>query len=169
LLAGSIGSGTQGYWIQSPDDVAQAKWQDLNTAGKKYRDQRSNEWSAFFQDDWKITRGVTLNLGLRYEYYGPSYLQGGFTSTAIGQGYGLFEGAPDVGHFQQLVDAGQYLPFKLRRNDRGPNSGQHAAMHFSRHAGAAAGFQLRFFEADNTRVCGTGDSESHQECVPEGS
>ncbi len=90
LLAGSIGSGTQGYWIESPDDVAQAKWQDLNTAGKKYRDQRSNEWSAFFQDDWKITRRVTLNLGLRYEYYGSSYLKGGFTSTAVGQGYGLF-------------------------------------------------------------------------------
>jgi hypothetical protein len=90
LLAGSIGSGNVGYWITSPDDVEQGRWQDYITADRKYRDQRSNEWSAFFQDDWKVSRLVTLNLGLRYEYYGSTYLKGGFTSTAVGQGYGLF-------------------------------------------------------------------------------
>ena len=29
-----------------------------------------NEWAAFFQDNWKLTRRLTLNLGLRYEYFG---------------------------------------------------------------------------------------------------
>jgi Carboxypeptidase regulatory-like domain/TonB dependent receptor len=31
---------------------------------------RQNDWSLFFQDDWKITPRLTLNVGLRYEFFG---------------------------------------------------------------------------------------------------
>jgi hypothetical protein len=33
--------------------------------------EQSNSWGFFVQDDWKIARSVTLNLGLRYEFEQP--------------------------------------------------------------------------------------------------
>ena len=32
---------------------------------------RSKYWALFFQDDWKVSRKLTINLGLRWDYEGP--------------------------------------------------------------------------------------------------
>ncbi len=36
----------------------------------RYSNLLSHEYSAYFKDDWKVTPSLTLNLGVRYEYYG---------------------------------------------------------------------------------------------------
>jgi hypothetical protein len=35
-----------------------------------YRGFRANEFAAYIQDDWRVSQRLTLNLGLRYEYFG---------------------------------------------------------------------------------------------------
>lgn len=37
------------------------------------RSNRYNEWAAYFNDQWRYTPKLTINLGLRYEYYGVQH------------------------------------------------------------------------------------------------
>jgi len=38
-----------------------------------YRGYRANEFAAYFQDDWRVNGKLTLNLGLRWDYFGPPH------------------------------------------------------------------------------------------------
>jgi hypothetical protein len=44
----------------------------------KVRDYRYNEWEFYGQDDWKLRSSLTVNLGLRWQYYQPPYEANGF-------------------------------------------------------------------------------------------
>ena len=54
-----------------------------------YRGFRANEFAAYFQDDWRVSSKLTLNLGLRWEYFGPPHnFEPGFDSNVYFGAFG---------------------------------------------------------------------------------
>jgi hypothetical protein len=51
---------------------------------------KTREYSGYIKDDWKVTPSLTLNLGVRYEFYGVPYDPLGREQALVGGGAGIF-------------------------------------------------------------------------------
>jgi len=89
FLSGSLCGISQYRFINSPSQAGVA-WNDPTKDTAKIRDFHQNEIGSFFKDDWKISNKLTLNLGVRWDYYGPPYEKNGLSATLAGGGAGLF-------------------------------------------------------------------------------
>jgi hypothetical protein len=87
--AGSVNQVFQYYFLQQSKDL---HWDDyMSVPGhRKITEPHQNDWDIFFKDDWRITPSLTLNLGVRYEYYGVPYEGHGLTVGPVGGGHALF-------------------------------------------------------------------------------
>jgi len=88
ILAGNVTNVDQYRFINSPTATS---YNDV-TKGENMRitDYRQNQVSFFMQDDWRVTDTVTLNLGMRYDWYGVPYLKGGMTAGLKGGSTSIF-------------------------------------------------------------------------------
>ncbi|PYS37677.1 MAG: hypothetical protein DMG14_20430, partial [Acidobacteria bacterium] len=82
-LSGSVAGVSLTFNVHSPTD------QNF-TAPVRVKDYHQNEWGAFFKDDWKIHPNLTVNLGLRYDFYGVPWEKNGMNAAPVGGSAGLF-------------------------------------------------------------------------------
>jgi hypothetical protein len=71
FLSGSLAQVTQFYYMQDPNNLN--RFEDYKTFPSRIRDTHRNEFSMFFKDDWKVLPSLTLNLGMRWDWYGSIY------------------------------------------------------------------------------------------------
>ena len=78
---------------------------------------RSKSTYGFFQDDWRVTKKLTLSLGVRYEYSSPKYDTEGRTFSVIpGLQSTVFPGAPEGLAFPGDKGAPRGVNFPVKNN-----------------------------------------------------
>ncbi len=119
--------GTQGPWATYCSANPSAKGCDTNTTaladflagdvstssiavGNQERKVIVNGYDFFFQDDWQITSRLNLNLGMRYEYFGPLSANGLNNIGVFVEGKGLVLPGMDGIHSIFPPDRNNFAP-----------------------------------------------------------
>jgi len=90
-VTGSVGNIRQYFYVNSKTATT---WNDTSKGQlKQVVDLSNKEMSFFFKDDWKVSSSLTLNLGMRWEYYGVPYSNTGMAAALVGGPQSLFRGA----------------------------------------------------------------------------
>ncbi len=108
-LTGSLTGVNQAFNSAPPPEL------NYKSYNNKIRHWKQREMSLFFKDDFKVHPGLTLNLGVRYEFYGVPYERRGQTAGIAGGSAGLFgiSGTGFADMYQPFHIAGQPTQIEL--------------------------------------------------------
>ena len=153
FLSGSVGNVTQNFYLNSSQDL---KWSDVKSSPYRERTTRQNEYSFFAKDDWKVGRNLTLNLGVRWDYYGVPWEANGMTAGLVGgSGAAFGYSGRSFDDWMAPGQRGELTSFEFI----GPNSPHSGTTLFPKdwnNVGPAVGFawQLPWFGEGKTSVRG---------------
>src|SRR5262249_48340445 len=83
FLAGSLSSINNAYFLTDPKAT---KFSDYRDSALITNTIKQTEFDFFFKDDYKIRKDLTLNLGVRWEWYGVPYAASGLTVSPVRTG-----------------------------------------------------------------------------------
>src|SRR5262245_25399937 len=154
FLAGSLASISNQYFLSDPKSstFSDGRKQDFVTNTVNQR-----EFDFFFKDDYKIGRSLTLNLGLRYEYYGVPYSPDGLAVAPVGGSGAAFgySGRDFTGWMRPGARSGDDLVFNFV-GPNSPNKGKSVFDTDRNNFGPAVGFAWSpsWLGADKTTIRG---------------
>jgi hypothetical protein len=156
FLSGSLNNAQMYYHIY---DSLNPQWNSFLDHTRKLTWAHQNDWSVFFKDDWKVHPSFTLNLGVRYEFYGAPYEHSGLTPTPVGGGIAML--GVSGRSFEEWLRPGN--PVDLNRlmqielvGPNSPNPSRGLYKNDWNNIGPAVGFswQLPWFGAGKTNIRG---------------
>lgn len=155
--SGSLAAIRQWRFINAADETS---WNNPLTEPGLIREVVQKEFSAFFKDDWKVTPDLTLNLGIRYDYYGVPYLSNGLTQGLVGGNATLFGPTGSIANWfapisRNTVPAGDMVKLQLI-GPNSPNPNESLYPGDWNNVGPAVGFayQLPWFGKGKTTIRG---------------
>jgi hypothetical protein len=80
FLSGSLASVNNTYFLTDPKATS---FSDYRNSALITNTIKQREFDFFFKDDYKIRRDLTLNLGVRWEWYGVPYAASGLTVSPV--------------------------------------------------------------------------------------
>jgi len=80
-LSGSVANVNQAFGVLSAQDTV-LRSTPVIPNNRHWNIQ--NEMSAYFKDDWKFRKNLTLNLGIHWEWYGSAYEKNGLAARVVG-------------------------------------------------------------------------------------
>jgi hypothetical protein len=166
FLSGSLGQINQFYYVQNPKNLD--TFENYLTFPDRIRDTVQNEGDIFAKDDWKITKNLTLNLGVRWERYGVPYEAHGLMPLPSDGPNAIFgvSGRSFDGWMKPGIRAGLTVPQFVGKNS--PNPGTPWYRNDYKDFGPAVGFawQVPWFGAGKTTLRGGYQMTFQQGQVP---